>query len=527
MIPTAGIPIKAARKVQQPTLDTGNGEAKAHRTYTKFEPIIGQRLVRSVALLVTITTLHAEDWPMLGRDKTRNPVSPEKGAPVEWDVKTGRNIKWTARLGSITVSQPIAAGGLIWIGTNNDPPRDPSQKEPGGVLACFRERDGKFLYQCVSKVTNEVGTLNRRPWSGMTGSPLAEEDRLWFVSTAGEILCLNTAPLRRATGLPKLVWRLDMLDELGIYPTVDVMGGKGLCSIGASYRDFIYVITGNGVDWTHINTPSPLAPALVCVNKSTGEVVWKDNSPGTNILFGEFASPLVIEAGGGAQVIAPQGDGWVRSFEATAGMFLWKFDINPKATKQRDYRNFFLNSPVFHAGRVYIAGGRHVESGEGPGLLVCLDPTKRGDLSLELEDHRGGGKPNPNSGAVWKFDEFGRTLSSVAIHDDLVVAVDLGGYVYCLDDATGRKLWKHDMGAHVWGSPLVAGGKVYVGNEDGDVCVFELAREKKLLFKTAFDAPVYSSPIFANGVLYIAANEQLFAIQQGASSPPPPRPTKP
>ena len=216
----------------------------------------------------------------------------------------------------------------------------------------------------------------------------------------------------------------------------------------------------------------------------------------------------------------------MRSFEAETGKLLWKFDINPKATKRKHDRNLFLNSPVFHEGRIYLAGGRGVEAGAGPGRLVCLDPSNRGDLSLELEDPSGGGKPNPNSGAVWHFDELGSTMSNVAIHDGLVVAVDLRGFVYCLDAATGRKLWQHDTTAHVWGSPLVADGKIYVGNEDGDFCVIELAREKKLLFTTAFDAPVYSSPIFANGVLYIATNGELFAIQQGASSPRT-RPAKP
>jgi outer membrane protein assembly factor BamB len=286
------------------------------------------------------------------------------------------------------------------------------------------------------------------------------------------------------------------------------------------------VITGNGVVWSRLNVPAPLAPSLVCLNKNTGDVVWEDNSPGTQIIFGEFASPLIIETGGVAQVIAPQGDGWVRSFEAKTGKLLWKFDINPKAVKGKESRNFFLNSPVFHEGRVYIAGGRGVESGEGPGRLVCLDPAKRGDISLELEDRPGIGKPNPNSGAVWHFDELGRTMSNVAIHDGFVVAVDFGGHIYCMDGATGRNLWKHDTGAHVWGSPLIADGKVYLGNEDGEFCVFELTREKKLLFKTSFDAPVYASPIFANGVLYIATNRKLFAIQQGASSPPPKGPAR-
>jgi outer membrane protein assembly factor BamB len=475
-------------------------------------------LLFSAELLAGSPLTVAADWPMLGHDKTRNAVSLEKNAPIEWDIKTGRNVKWKAELGSITVSEPIVADGLIWVGTKNDPPHDTTLKSPGGVLACLRERDGAFLDQHFSTVTNHP--LHRRSEFGMTGSPMAEGDRLWFVSTAAEILCLDTTLLRSGKGNSKMVWRLDMLDDLRIHPTVDIMGGKGMCSIGGAYRDFIYVITGNGVDWTRSKIPSPLAPDLVCLNKNTGKIVWEDHSSMTNILFGEFASPLVIEAGGVAQVIAPQGDGWLRSFEADTGRLLWKFDINPKAVRRRENRNFFVHSPVFHDGHVYIGGGRDVESGEGPGRLVCLDPNQRGDLSLEIEDPPGGGKPNPNSGAIWHFDEIGRTMSNVAVHDGLVVAVDFGGFVYCLDAATGRQIWRHDTKAHIWGSPLVVDNRIYIGNEDGDFFVFELAREKRLLFSAEFAGPVYSSPIFANGVLYIVAQPTLYAIRQGASGQP-------
>src|SRR5205809_1022831 len=93
---------------------------------SKLESIF--RITEPLALFATMLLLaastQAKDWPMLGRDRTRNPVSPEKGAPVDWDAKTGRNIKWKAQLGSVTVSEPVLAGGLIWIGTNNDSPRD-------------------------------------------------------------------------------------------------------------------------------------------------------------------------------------------------------------------------------------------------------------------------------------------------------------------------------------------------------------------------------------------------------------------
>ena len=63
------------------------------------------------------------------------------------------------------------------------------------------------------------------------------------------------------------------MDELGVLPIGDVMGGFGMCSIPASLGDFIYVITGNGRGFGS-DVPSPFAPALVCLGKHTGKVVF-------------------------------------------------------------------------------------------------------------------------------------------------------------------------------------------------------------------------------------------------------------
>jgi len=265
---------------------------------------------------------------MLGCDWTRNPVSPEKHAPVHWDAQTDRNIKWKARIGSFTFASPVAANGLVWIGTNNEYPRDPGGTNEAGVLMCFRESDGQFLYQHVSLA--RPGHIFQQALTGVTGSPLIEGDRLWFVNTRAEVICLDIGSLQRGEGRPSELWKLDLMsDEFGVYPRPAVMGGGGHCSIAASWRDLIYVITANGTDWTRTNVPSPDAPALLCLNKNTGAVVWKDSSPGKNILFGEWGHPLVMEIAGRAQVVAPQGDGWIRSFDALTGKLIWKFDINP------------------------------------------------------------------------------------------------------------------------------------------------------------------------------------------------------
>jgi outer membrane protein assembly factor BamB len=168
-----------------------------------------------------------------------------------------------------------------------------------------------------------------------------------------------------------------------------------------------------------------------------------------------------------------------------------------------------------------VATGTYIEYGELPGRLCCLDPSRTGDISLELDDGSGKGRPNPRSGAIWHFDGIKRTMSLIAIQNGLLIAPDFAGYVHCLDAATGRTNWIHDMKAHILGSPLIVDGKIYVGDEDGNMSVFALSKVKSLLFTQNFEAPIASAPIFANGVLYLAAGGTLYAIQQGASSPPP------
>ncbi len=111
----------------------------------------------TLAISLNLNHARAEDWPMFGRDRSHNAVSPETVAPpTDWDVgkydeKAGqwigsRNILWTARLGSQTFGDPVVADDRVWIGINNhDPKRDAS------VLAGFATRDGKPTYNYVSR----------------------------------------------------------------------------------------------------------------------------------------------------------------------------------------------------------------------------------------------------------------------------------------------------------------------------------------------------------------------------------------
>ena len=109
-----------------------------------------------------------------------------------------------------------------------------------------------------------------------------------------------------------------------------------------------------------------------------------------------------------------------------------------------------------------------------------------------------------------------RTCGTVAIKDDVLFVADFSGIIHCLDAKTGKCHWTHDMLAACWGSPLIVDGKVYIGDEDGNVLVFKFGKEKKLLSTIDMGSSVYSTPIVANGVLFISTRNQLCAIANAA-----------
>ncbi len=605
----------------------------------------------------------ALDWGQWGGSSVRNNTPEGKNIPTEWNIgsfdpKSGawdkssaENVVWVASLGSQSYGNPVVANGQVYVGTNNGAgylKRYPATIDLG-VLVCFNEKDGKFLWQ-HSNEKLPTGRVHDWPLQGVCATPMVEDNRLWYVTNRGEVVCLDTkgfydnkdnGPVTKdpgrlfdivrnddpakdrlagvlkdlkagkadslaadfkAAGLPlpekvritpdganfkltftpasgverevvlrmegprlsvyklintddkdeaDVIWRVNMMKELGV-------SQHNMCSCSVTtVGDILYVNTSNGVDEGHINLPAPVAPTFIAMDKNNGKVIWADNSPGTNVLHGQWSSPAYAVLGGVPQVLFGGGDGWLYSFrgDGTAKNgkpeLLWKFDCNPKESKYvlggRADRNHIIGTPVIYEGLVYIGVGEDPEHGEGVGHLWCIDPTKRGDVSPELAfnvndlskpipHHRMQAvnkeagevaRANPNSAAVWHYASYDsnkngkiefeetmhRTCGTVAIKDGLLFVADFSGLFHCLDAKTGIPYWTHDMLAAAWGSPMIVEGKVYIGDEDGDVSVFKLDKKMELLAENSMSNSVYSTPVVANNTLFIANKDHVFAIR--------------
>jgi outer membrane protein assembly factor BamB len=453
------------------------------------------------------------DWPMWGGSPERNMVSHMKGLPTSWDIKTGKNVKWVAKLGSQTYGNPVVGGGVVLVGTNNELVRDPKQPGDRGVVMAFRESDGEFLWQATHEKLS-AGRVNDWPFQGVASSPLIVGDRLYYVNNRAELICADLQGFRdgnendgpftdekfTSQNDVDIVWKLDMIEELGVFP-------HNLAnSSPVAYENLIYVSTSNGQDESHVNIPSPRAPALIAVDIKTGKVVWEDGSPGDRILHGQWSTPTVAKVGDVVQVVMAQGDGWVRGFEALKGEKLWEFDLNPKDSVWPKTRNEVISTPVVVDSVVYLTNGQDPEHGEGVAHAYAIDATKRGDIT--------------QSGRIWHFDKIRRSISTAAVHDGIVYLADFSGFLHALDAKTGTPFWTHDMFAAMWGSPMYIDGKIYLGDEDGDIAIMQAGKELKVLAEMNMGSSVYSTAVPANGVLFVSNRNLLYALAEGAQSAP-------
>ena len=487
-------------------------------------------ILATVALLAL--PLRADDWPQWGHDNSRNMVTAEKNLPEsldpgkpkegkdEIDLATTKNVKWVAKLGNQGYGNPTASGGKIFVGTNNEVPRNPDRAGDFGVLMCLDEATGSFLWQLT---VPKLAAGKNSDWEqiGLCCSPTVEGDRVYIVTNRCEVLCLTTDGLAKKNDGPftdeakyvggsvgpkdaDIVWRYDMRDDLGIFP--HNMTSSAVLVAG----DRLYVTTSNGVDWTNKHAPNPNAPALICLDKKTGALIGQEKSGICARMFkSNWSSPAYGKCGSQELVIFGGGDGFCYGFAPVPidGVLkeVWRCDCNPPSRRSGKYGtekgpSEIIATPVIKDGRVYVTTGQDPESGEGDASLTCIDATRTGDIST--------------SGKIWSYDEIHRSISTVAVSDKLVFAADFSGILHCLDADTGKAHWTHDTESKVWASPLVGDGKVYLGNESGGFTILAAAKEKKVISTVTFDGPVYSSAIAANGVMYIATDKYLYAVQK-------------
>jgi outer membrane protein assembly factor BamB len=497
----------------------------------------------------------AKDWPQWCGTDAKNMVSEEKGlpdlfVPGERDfsasatikMDTTRNVKWARKVCQAVYATPVIAGGKIFVGG-----RRPKQ----GLMTCLDERTGKPLWQWQGPARNVpdyidgwlIGIRTHPEELGVCSSPAVEGDRLYFVTHSFKVLCLDVngePPSGTEPGNARVIWEYDMWDKLGVFPC-DAANSSPVID-----GELVYVMTSNGIDHNmdarkekNRKMPAPNAPNVIALEKRTGRLVATDDTPtASRMLHGQWSSLSLGTVAGRKLLFFGAGDGFCYALEPLSAVpekpvklkTIWSFDCNPpeyKACGELDWVTHYcmgdrrwgnnssdgtfvgtseiIGTPVFLNNRIYVALGRDPEHGRGRGAMHCIDATKTGDITT--------------TGKIWTYQGLDRTLCTASVADGLVYIGDVAGRLHCLDAETGQCYWVHETNSQVWGSTLVADGKVYYPTTKSLV-VLAAGKKKNVLGQVNVGAPVYASPVVANGVLYVASKTGwLWAVCQGTPKP--------
>ena len=505
---------------------------------------------------------HSADWPTWGGSNDRNMVTLETGlvdkiSPGEFkkgteevDLATTENVLWVAKLGSQTYGTPTVANGRVFVGTNNEVPRNSAHEGDRGIVMCFDEATGDFQWQLVVPKLG-AGKVSDWEFLGVCSAPTIHDNVGYVITNRCEVVAIDVEGMKNgnqgmqdedvymagvmekfakdASSVKRddlykpgdqdadILWVYDMRGELGVFP-------HNVASSYPLYEDGkLFVTTSNGVDWSHLNIPSPQAPSLICLDAKTGTLLGEQkalgdqsNWEGSKILHCSWSSPASGKVGDKTQIFFGGGNGWayglLPEFEKDEEGFdiikeNWRYDGNPTDYRKSgdewltyaeyDGPSEIIATPVLYKDKLYVSIGQDPEHGEGVGMTSCLDPTKTGDQSGKAE---------------WTFKGIERTVSTPAIHDDILYVSDYTGRLFALDANDGKELWQYDTKGHIWASPLVADGKVYIGNEEGELIILPTGKTLGEAEIVEFPAAIYSNPIVANGVIHVSTQTHLYAF---------------
>jgi outer membrane protein assembly factor BamB len=486
----------------------------------------------------------AADQPQWGQAWSRNMVSKEKGLPDSFDPKTGKNIKWSARLGTETHSTPVVAGGRIYIGTNNGEPRDPKHQGDRGVLMCFDEKTGRFLWQLVVPKRDEDPYFDW-PKSGISSSATVEGDRVYIVSNRGEVLCLdarglsngNDGPFRdeaahmtpsaSSAAPPKpvagaeisprplpppadgkllkpgptdadIIWIFDLVADAGIWPH-DAAHSSILIHDG-----YLYLNTGTGVDNTHKRVRTPDAPSLVVLDKNTGRLVARDNERiAPSIFHATWCSPSLGVVNGHPLIFFCGGNGVIYAFETLKTPSPGETPASPRPTgRGQGEGNISTLRKVFQFDFDPTAPKEDVHKynsnrREGPSNIYGMPVFHRNRLYVA-----GGGDIWWGKNEAWLKCIDATTLTRPAGHP---LPSDGSG-------AGGEGLvWTYPLEKHVLSTPAIHDGLLFIADCGRRLHCLD-ANTGKPYWTEDLKGDVWASPLVADSKVYLGTRGGNFYV---------------
>ena len=421
------------------------------------------------------------DWPQWRGPDGQGHAVIAHDLPLTWSET--ENIAWKTPLPGRGWSSPVLDDRHVWMTTAVEQPATneqratreakPSGGQPrnmAGSLSlralCVDRESGRLVHDVELFTVDDpqpIHALN----SYASPSPVLADGKLFCHFGDFGTACIDTT-----TG--EILWRNRDL-------RLDHMNGPGSTPI--FWHDLL-IVNCDGIDVQYV----------AALDAASGTLAWKTPRSGPlrddPDLKKAYSTPLVLPVGGRDLLVSPGAD-WLYGYDPKTGEERWRMSYGELGFS-------VVPRPVVAHGLLFMS-----TSFNQPRLLA---------VQLAAD----------GSGAeiVWQEKKGAPSMPSPLVVGDRLCMVNDKGVATFLDARTGSGVATLRLGGNFSSSPLVADGRIYVGNRDGDTFVIDpgsgVAAEPRILATNHLDGRIFATPAVVEDSLYLRTDAAVYRICRAA-----------
>jgi outer membrane protein assembly factor BamB len=153
----------------------------------------------------------------------------------------------------------------------------------------------------------------------------------------------------------------------------------------------------------------------------------------------------------------------------------------------------FCSSPVYNeqSGLVIVSSAWPIRN------IFAIRPDGKGDVT--------------DSHIAWQSRDGAYYVASPATTGKYLLTTMTSGKVYCMEAASGKIIWTEDLGLQ-YPSSVIAGGLVYMPNDQGVITVIKPGEKFEFLAKNAIGERMNASPAISSGKIFLRGSKNLYCI---------------
>jgi hypothetical protein len=424
------------------------------------------------------------NWPAF-RGESASGNGDGQRAVAEWDIATGKNIKWKTPIPGVATSSPVVWGNRVFVVTANSKAGDKTFKtglygdvkpvddlsEHEWKIYSLDKASGKIAWERTA-FTGVPRTKRHTKSSQASSTPVTDGKRVVAVfGSAGVLIAWDFNG--------KELWRVDIgtLDSGWFF---DPAFQWGHSSSPIIYRNSVI-----------LQADVQKGSYIAAWDLSTGKQLWKT---ARNDEISTWGTPTIARAADGRDEIVTNGTK-VRGYDPATGKHLWTLGPNSEIT---------IGTPVVGNGLVFVTGGY-------PPVrpIYAIRPGAEGDISLPKGQ-------NSNQSIAWSNSNEGTYIPTPIVYGGYLFTLNINGIMTAYNPDTGQRAFRGRVGTggSFSASPVAADGRLYVASEDGEVYVLTAGPGLTQIAKNDMKEVIMATPAISDGLIVVRTLGHLYGIGQ-------------